>query len=80
MEDVFGLARALFDGDAGDDTLISRGGRDVLNGGNDISFNTCADNLAGGQRDAANNDNCGPYNAYPESCGVFDNGEWTASV
>ena len=63
MEDLLGEATALLDGEADNDTLISRGGRDILHGGNDFALKTCQDNLAGNitvptPADSAGNTNC----------------------
>ena len=80
MEDLLGEATALLDGEADNDTLISRGGRDILHGGNDFEYRACEDNIGGGAADSAGNTDCDPYVDNPDICGTFDDSGWIASA
>ena len=80
IEDILGNAEMFARGRAGSDTLTSRGGRDVLWGGNTYKLNNCVDDLTGSPMDAMGNSDCSPYIEIPESCGAFDDMDWTANI
>lgn len=70
--------QSLLVGGPANDTLVSRGGRDALWGGNDFMYNACVDrtwptDMTSTDIPDANGDtDCTNYEADPLTCGTFD--------
>ena len=69
--------QSLLVGGAANDTLVSRGGRDALWGGNDFMYNMCVDRTWPNDGtddipDANGETDCTEYETDPTICGVYD--------